>query len=407
MPKIPVFGSLGSNYSGELAALSLASLLETPDPVATRASLNKQLHSLFPNHQYGPYYFLQGRQALEASLLAWKIGAGDGVITQAFSCFAIESAIEKTGATAVYADVAPDSTNLTVATLTAAYDRAQVPVKAVIVQHSLGVAAHERAIRTWCDRHEVLLISDLAQGFGGRDEGGAPLGSTADAVLLSFGRDKILDGVLGGAVLFRTEPAAVADLERFKELTSRRPVLALLYPGLTWLIRKTWQWGVGKYLLAVSSSAGVIQSPVLDASTQLEALPSSTAALVLHQLTHLTTQLEQRQKIAALYWGELNTAAVLTKDELSRSCMLRFPIRVPAVAALVTKLRREEVFLSDRWYTQPLDSGRLQQTSNYQSGECPVTEQLVTEVINLPTHQAVTINEAKRIIRVVKEHVHG
>lgn len=399
----PIFGSLGSNYTWSDAALVLRSAVFSKNTTTETTLLKQALEKYFPEHDTHAY-FLQGRQAIEVALRAYGIGAGDGVITQGFSCFAVADAIRKTGATAVLADVAPDSTNMGLSEITAAAKTASVPIKAVILQHSLGVVADEAAVREWCDRHKVLLFSDLAQGFGSRHPDGTWIGSTADCVILSFGRDKILDAVLGGAALFRTPVQNSVVLKPFTELSQQHQLRPALYPLLTCSVRATWQFSLGKVLLKLAQLLGLTASPVLDASAQPQQLPTAHAELVRTQLARLEEQLAHRQNIAHIYVQHLAKSAPLTSNQFRDSALVRFPVCVPNPPQLLQKLTTHGIYLTDRWYTKPLDAGTLKLQRAYEKHSCPRTELLCEQIINLPTHRAVTQEAAEQIaVLVAKE----
>lgn len=399
----PIFGSLGSNYTWSDAALLLRSAIFPKNATAETTLLKQALESYFPKHNTQAY-FLQGRQAIEMALRAYGIGAGDGVITQGFSCFAVADAIRKTGATAVLADVAPDSTNMGLSDITAAAQQAEVPIKAVILQHSLGVVADEAAVREWCDRHKILLFSDLAQGFGSRHPDGTWIGSTADCVILSFGRDKILDAVLGGAAVFRRPVQNAVILEPFTQLTEHHQLRPALYPMITCSVRAIWQFGLGKVLLKLAQLLGLTASPVLDASAQPQQLPTAHAELVRTQLARLKKQLSHRQNIAHIYLQHLAKSAPLTQNQFTHSALVRFPVCVPNPTQLLKKLTTHGIYLTDRWYTKPLDAGTLKLQRAYEKHSCPRTEALCEQIINLPTHRALTREAAEQIaVLVAKE----
>src|SRR5690606_31002986 len=77
--------------------------------------------------------------------------------------------------------------------------------KALIVQHTLGYPADIEAIASWCKKNKLVLIEDLAHSAFGQLEDGRLLGSFGDAIAFSFGRDKVIDSISGGAVCFKKD----------------------------------------------------------------------------------------------------------------------------------------------------------------------------------------------------------
>ncbi len=60
----------------------------------------------------GVYTFWRGRVALYGILKGLGIGPGDGVIVPGYTCSAVPATVQFAGAEPVYADIAPDSFNL-------------------------------------------------------------------------------------------------------------------------------------------------------------------------------------------------------------------------------------------------------------------------------------------------------
>src|SRR3990172_2798753 len=152
--------SLGAHYSTRFVLTSVGLWWQTLLGLqATQASvrLKTKLEQLFDGQAALVY---KGRDAIELVLRAYGLTHPSSVVlTQAFTCFAIEEAIVRAGATPHYADIGKNQLNLTVKALEHAYSQIKKPhtVKAVIVQHSLGHPAEIEQIRLWCDKHQLLL----------------------------------------------------------------------------------------------------------------------------------------------------------------------------------------------------------------------------------------------------------
>jgi dTDP-4-amino-4,6-dideoxygalactose transaminase len=303
-----IFNSLGSNYTLPFSLQALMYLIQLPPRQKIVAKLESACKKLFPAFENGPYFFYKGRDAIEFVLKSHSIGDGDLVLTQAFTCHAIEAAIRRTGAQPVFVDLEENSLHPSVKTISAVYKQ-HPQVKALIIQHTLGFAAPITKIRKWCTENNILLIEDLAQAFGGVDESGALLGSTADAIILSFGRDKIIDAVSGG-VCFIRKYSAHTHTENFRSLTYKVFCTDLWYPFLTYCIRKTYPIYLGKIILFVAKTMGLIVSPVKARFEFSTALPASVAALSLTYFETLPEQLAHRRKIAEIYQAALHRQVV-------------------------------------------------------------------------------------------------
>ena len=70
--------------------------------------------------------------------------------------------------------------------------------RAIILQHTFGMPAELEKARAFAKRNNIFLIEDCAHSFGVIIDG-KMLGNEGDASFFSFGRDKVLSSVFGGA----------------------------------------------------------------------------------------------------------------------------------------------------------------------------------------------------------------
>jgi len=104
-----------------------------------------------------------GTDAIALTLRALGIGAGDEVVTSAFTHFASVEAILWTGAIPVFADVEPDGFGID----PAAVARALGPrCRAVLAVHLFGRCADVERLRELADAAGIALVEDAAQAFG-------------------------------------------------------------------------------------------------------------------------------------------------------------------------------------------------------------------------------------------------
>lgn len=407
----PIFSSLGSNYTFTDVILSLLGVVQSRFSPGSLSEKFSQMKVFFDSTFKGEtYFFYKGRDAIECALRAYSIGAGDGVLTQAFSCYAVEEAICRTGAVPVYVDIASSSANFSVETLRVAHTQSTIPIKAVIIQYSLGSVPDTAAIISWCKKHKIVVIEDVAQGYGGSTVEDEHVGTLGDVTCFSFGRDKILDAVTGGACCFRTlshtQSKEIAAWYAKLHVTASTAALVSdhLYPLLTWCARSTFTWGVGfltlgKVLLFLSKKVGLLHSPLFVSTTKASLLPHSFVPLLIHRLAHVDTQLEHRHQIALEYHKAFGNSAVsLSEDELLPGSLLRYLIVVKNPDEITKKVKKSHIFITDRWYRQAVDCSTLDCRSMYKAGSCENAERLAAHSITLPTHRGISLEDARRII---------
>jgi len=139
-----------------------------------------------------------GTVALELALRALDIGPGDDVVVPSSTFVATASAVALCGARPVFADVDPDSQNITVDTI--------LPVlsphtKAIIAVHLAGWPCEMDPILELAAKYNFKVIEDCAQAHGATYKG-RPVGSLGDVAAFSFCQDKIIStGGEGGMLV--------------------------------------------------------------------------------------------------------------------------------------------------------------------------------------------------------------
>jgi dTDP-4-amino-4,6-dideoxygalactose transaminase len=149
--------------------------------------------------------------ALHLALHALGIGPGHEVVVPSLSFIATTNAPRYVGARPVFADVDPDTQNLTPETV----ERALGPAtRAVIVVHQAGMPADIDAIAAVCEPRGVAIVEDAACAIGSTYRG-RPIGA-GSLVALSFHPRKLLTTGEGG-MLLTGDAALAARLRRLRE----------------------------------------------------------------------------------------------------------------------------------------------------------------------------------------------
>lgn len=143
--------------------------------------------------------------ALFFILTSCGIGKGDEVITTSYSFIATASAILRTGATPVFADV-DGHYHLDLEHVRKAKTN---KTKAVMAVNLLGDCVNFPAFEEYCSGENLLLIEDAAQSFGAR-YGNLPSGKLGIASALSFSPMKTLP-CFGTAGAIITDNEDIAD----------------------------------------------------------------------------------------------------------------------------------------------------------------------------------------------------
>ncbi len=154
-----------------------------------------------------------GTVALELALTALGIGPGDEVIVTARSFVASASCCLMRGAVPVFADVDPESQNVTAATIRAVLTPR---TKAIIAVHLAGWPCEMDPIVELARQQGLYVIEDCAQAHGATYKG-RPVGSLGDVAAFSFCQDKIITTGGEGGMLTTDDKAIWEKAWSFKD----------------------------------------------------------------------------------------------------------------------------------------------------------------------------------------------
>lgn len=112
-----------------------------------------------------------GTDALQLALMAWGIGTGDAVFVPDFTYFSSGEVVSAVRATPIFVDVDGRTYNIDPEKLEKAITdvekNGKYKAKAVVAVDLFGLPANFDRIKEICKKHNLLLLEDGAQGFGG------------------------------------------------------------------------------------------------------------------------------------------------------------------------------------------------------------------------------------------------
>jgi dTDP-4-amino-4,6-dideoxygalactose transaminase len=159
-----------------------------------------------------------GTDALQLSLRACGVKAGDGVITASHTAVATVAAVDWIGAIPVLVDVDSSTQTLDPQKVEDTLRWAgSIHIKAIIAVHLYGNPADMNALRTIAERYGVILIEDCAQAHGAALDDDK-VGSIGECGAFSFYPTKNLGAFGdGGAVVARGDHIAngVRSLQQY------------------------------------------------------------------------------------------------------------------------------------------------------------------------------------------------
>lgn len=154
-----------------------------------------------------------GTDALVVPLMALGIGAGDEVITTAFSFIATAETIVLAGATPVYVDIDPTTYNIDVTKI----EKAITPrTKAIMPVSLYGQIAEMDEIHAIAKKHNLHVIEDAAQSFGATYKN-KKSGNVSLMCGTSFFPAKPLGGYGDGGAIFTSDEKLYKVMKEIRE----------------------------------------------------------------------------------------------------------------------------------------------------------------------------------------------
>lgn len=154
-----------------------------------------------------------GTVALDLALHCLGIGPGDEVVVTPRTFLASVSCVVNAGAVPVFADVDPDSGNITAATIAAVLTPR---TRAVIAVHLAGWPCDMDPIMALAATHGLKVIEDCAQAHGARYKG-RMVGSIGHVGAWSFCQDKIMTTGGEGGMVTTSDRALWAAMWAYKD----------------------------------------------------------------------------------------------------------------------------------------------------------------------------------------------
>ncbi len=352
--------------------------------------------------------FSSGREALLALLKAIGLKAGEEIIVQGYTCVVVPNAIHAAGGVPIYADIDQDSLNLTIESVATCITPR---TRAVMCQHTFGIPSDTRALRSLCDKHGLLLIEDCAHVLPD-ETGPKAIAQWGDAMLMSFGRDKAISGIAGGAIAVHnpTIAAKVKKLEKDAAAVSWWKTLVLLeYPARMQLIRALAWSGLQKPILALLNLCGFF-APILTQqeregymSPVLHKIPNACAFLALHSLSRLTAINDHRRELTEFYLSHGTSHAWPMLESITQEMPLqKFPLFVSDASGKRKKLKTTNIHLDDGWTGCVVcpDTVTMDATG-YVKGADTIAESACMQILSLPTNPTMTMEQAKRLAEII------
>ena len=310
-----------------------------------------------------------GTDALLIPLMAWGIGPGDAVFTTPFTYVATAEVISILGATPIFVDVYESTFNIDCEKLEIEIEKVlkegRLVPKAIIPVDLFGLPARYRLISDIAKKHNLRIIEDAAQSFGG-SIGERKVGSFGDVAATSFYPAKPLGCYGDGGAIFTNDDDLAEECKAIR-------------------IHGTKEDKYNSEMIGLNGRLDSIQ-----------------AAVLLEKLSIFKDELDLRNNIDSLYRKGLNNAQYHPQNYNSAHALFSIVLgnndqRESLVKRLSTKSIPTVVY-----YKFPIHLMKGFKYLGYSEGNFPISESLSKSIISLPMHPYLNEEDINLVIEVIK-----
>ncbi|MDO4189449.1 MAG: UDP-4-amino-4,6-dideoxy-N-acetyl-beta-L-altrosamine transaminase [Lachnospiraceae bacterium] len=324
-----------------------------------------------------------GTSALHCACIAAGIGPGDEVITTPLTFAASANCVLYCGGKPVFADVDPDTYNISPSSIEKCITNR---TKAIIAVDYTGQVVDIGEIKRICDQYNLILIEDAAHSIGSSYKG-QKVGSIADITTFSFHPVKTVTGGEGGAVLTNDE-------EFFKKVQ---------------LIRSHGMQHVSEYEEINDDEKGPWYNEMVLLGYNYR-MTDFQAALILSQMERIDLFKQRRDDLVNKYneaFSKIPEIIIQKEIKESDTCRHLYILRIDYSKL---KCNRKE------FYNEMKKKGILCQihyiptywfpyykSLGYERGLCPNAEKIYSEIMSIPLYPALTDDQIEYVIKCIQE----
>lgn len=316
-----------------------------------------------------------GTAALHLALEVLNIGAGDEVIVPPMTFISTVHAVSYVGATPVFADVEPDTMNISVEDIAR---KITDKTKAIIVVHLAGHPVDLDAIQALADSKGIKVIEDAAHACGAEYKG-KKIGASGNLTCFSYHAVKNLTCGEGGGITCNQD----------------------------WIIRKLKElrWvGISKDTWMRSSAERVYAwQYFVDKVGYKYHMSDMQAAIGIVQLKKLDQLNGRRREVAEYYSEQFKDVAWLElpkEKAYARSSWHLYQVKLPNEESrdrLIGHMKDHNIAPGVHYYPC-----HLQPSYIHLKAEVPVSNEVWKRILTLPIHPNLTDEDLERIVACVK-----
>ncbi len=309
-----------------------------------------------------------GTEAMTLLMMAWDIKEGDAIFLPDFTFFSTGEIVSFRGATPIFVDVDRDTFNIDTTKLEKAInkvlDEGKLTPKVIIPVDLFGLPADHIEIEKIAKKHNLRVLEDAAQGFGGSINGKKAC-SFGDAATTSFFPAKPLGCYGDGGAIF-TNDDELAELLNSLKVHGK---------------------GDNKYdnvRIGVNSRLDSIQAAILNVKL---------TAFIEHEL-------EDVNRVYRLYDEKLKgilETPVIPDGYVSSFAQYTIKLKNKEERDELQAKLKEEGIPSMVYYVKPMHRQGAFAENEYDDRDFEVTNELCDTVLSLPMHPYLGVEEVNYI----------
>ena len=315
-----------------------------------------------------------GTDALTIALMAWGVGSGDAVFVPDFTFFSSGECPAIVGATPIFVDVDDKTYNLDPDKLEEAIQQVvsegTLTPKAVVAVDLFGLPADYPAIQLICEKYNLLLLEDGAQGFGGSIKGMKAC-SFGDISTTSFFPAKPLGCYGDGGAIF-------TDNDEWATL-----IRSICVHGKDTSNPDDPNAKYNNVRIGMNSRLDTVQAAILniklDAFNEYELADVNNAAFWYTEA--LNDSMLQIPVVADGFYSSWAQYTLQLPKEMNRS-EIQSRMKEAGIPTMV-------------YYPKPMHIHGAFKGTKTSETNCPVTERLCSSVLSLPMHPYLTKEDVK------------
>lgn len=309
---------------------------------------------------------VNGHMALEMAIQVFGFPEGAEVITTPFTFISTTHAIVRNRLKPVFCDVKATDGTIDETKIEELISERTV---AILPVHVYGNVCNVEEIQRIADKYGLKVIYDAAHAFGVKYKGSG-IGNYGDASVFSFHATKVYNTIEGGAVVF-------AEHKLYDRLYNLK------------------NFGIRGEELVVSIGANAKMNEF-------------SAIMGLCNLKYINTYVAEREIRWKMYKEnieEINGIDFFKVNHQTVQCYSYFPILVKdeyhlSRNELYIHLRKQNIFARKYFYPLTLDQACFK--NKYKVVELKVARNLAEQILILPLHSELAIQDVRKIIDIIK-----